>query len=161
MIKSSLVLITLVAALSYLSLSASTTATATVAFSVGSTDSFLVSGDPPVLSISTAPAGSNPVPATNSSTSYSVTTNNAGRKITGVISVALPTGVTLSMLLAAPTGATSAGVVALTTSPQDLVTGIGNVSETGLMITYILSATAAATQSGSIDATTVTLTFGQ
>ncbi|HEX6938881.1 MAG TPA: hypothetical protein VF158_05675, partial [Longimicrobiales bacterium] len=56
----------------------------------------------------------------------------------------LPAGITLTVELAQPTGATSAGPVTLSTTAQNAVTGISKLAETGLGITYTLSATAAA-----------------
>ncbi len=60
--------------------------------------------------------------------------------------------------LGAPTGATSAGKVALSSTAADLVTGISTLNETGKSIAYELAATSAA---GVVPAasTTVTLTI--
>jgi hypothetical protein len=70
----------------------------------------------------------------------------------------MPSGVTLSVSLAAPSGAASAGSVSLGTVAQDVVTGIGTVSASGLNVTYTLSATAAAGVVAS-DSRTVTYTI--
>lgn len=75
-------------------------------------------------------------------TTWAVTTNQTGMAVQGAVS-ALPTGVTLEVELAAP----AAGVAtkrALTATAQDLVTGITKLSESGLVVTYTLSATPAA-----------------
>ena len=70
----------------------------------------------------------------------------------------MPSGTTLTANLAAPSGATSAGAVALSTKAADLVTGISTLNASGLAITYSLSATTAA---GVVASTvkTVTLTI--
>ena len=73
----------------------------------------------------------------------------------------MPSGVTLSASLAAPTGATSVGPVALTGTAQDLVTGIATLNESGKVITYNLSATSAAGVVASASKTvTLTITAG-
>lgn len=109
-------------------------------------NSISVSGNPSLLSITTATAGQPPNSVQNSATTYSVTTTAAGVKVLGKISSAMPTGTTLSVQLAAPTGGTSVGSVAMTTTSKNLVTGIPTgVSQSGLQITYTLSATSQAT----------------
>jgi hypothetical protein len=56
----------------------------------------------------------------------------------------MPAGLTLFSNLGAPTGAASVGVMALGTVAVDLVTGITKIAQSGMMVTYSLSATAAA-----------------
>lgn len=119
---------------------AGATATQTVTYSVSAINELSVSGDPPSLTVSTATAGSAPITVTTASTRYAVTTNMIGSKITGAIDTAMPTGVTLAVSLAQPAGGTSAGTVTLTDTPQDLVTNITRLNETGKTITYALSA---------------------
>lgn len=70
--------------------------------------------------ISTAVAGSAPTSVTSGVSTWSVTTNQSGAKITGSVGVAMPAGVTLSANLVAPAGATSAGLKPLTTVAVDL-----------------------------------------
>lgn len=141
------------------SLFAATTATATVTYSIGSIDAISVSGNPGPLNINSAVAGSGPSTASDSSTTYAVTTNNSARKVTGSLATAMPTGVILSVNLEAPKGATSAGTVNLTTTSSNLVTGIANLAQGSMAITYNLSATLAAAQvSGATN--TVTYTIG-
>jgi len=100
-----------------------------------------VSGSPTPLVINSAAAGSAPTSITGTGTSYAVTTNETNQKITASIDQPLPSGVTLEVTLAAPTGAASAGAVPLTTSGADVVTGISSSSASALPITYRLSAT--------------------
>ena len=65
----------------------------------------------------------------------------------------------MALTLGAPSGATSAGAKTLTTSAQDMVTGITKLSETGVSISYSATATAAAVSNGAGEAQTVTLTI--
>mgnify|MGYP006890124141 FL=1 len=107
--------------------------------------SISITGNPSTMTINSGTAGQNPNPATNSSRTYSVSTDTTIRKITGKINSSMPSGVTLAINLAAPTGATSLGSVAMTTTIQDLVTGIPIFTiSSGRTMTYTLSATASA-----------------
>lgn len=129
------------------------TATQDVAFEVQAVNQLSVSGSPSLV-ISTATAGSAPTAATASG-SYSITTNETGKKITAQINTAMPSGVTLSVDPAAPSGGTKA-VVVLSTTAQDAVTGISTVNASGLALNYTLSATTAA---GVVAADTRTITY--
>ncbi len=137
---------------------AGNTATQTVTFEVQAINEISVSGNPGNLVISTATAGSDPDDATDNSTSYSITTNESSKKITGSIDAAMPANTTLKVNLTAPTGASSAGSVTLSTTAADLVTGIATLAESGLTITYTFSATVSAGVVAS-DSRTVTLTL--
>lgn len=130
----------------------------TVTYQVSSIDEISVSGNPSALIVNTADPGSQPTAATDASTSYSITTNNSSRKITGAINSAMPANTSLKVTLAAPTGGSSAGQVTLSTTDQDLVTGISTLAESGQSISYEFSATLAA---GIISSSqrTVTLTI--
>ena len=92
------------------------------------------------------------------STTYSVTNVLGSKKLVGRLNTAMPTHVALKVQVAAPSGATSTGQVTLTASNQDLVTGIGLVSQSGLPMNFTLSATvqAAVVTAGS---RTLTLTL--
>lgn len=131
---------------------AANTATQTVTIEVTAVNDITVSGDPAAL-IATATT-----PANDNSTTYDITTNGTGLRITGQLDSALPTDTTLTVQLAAPAvaGATSAGAVALGTTAVDLVTGINATTETGLGITYNFSALATA---GVVASTTRIVTF--
>lgn len=118
------------------------TATQTVSYEVTAINEISVTGSPSLV-INDATAGSGLTSATASGT-YAVTTNQTNRKITAQLDTSMPAGVTLSVALAAPTGGTSAGVVSLSTTAQDVVTGVSSVNESGLSIGYTLSATVAA-----------------
>lgn len=114
-------------------------ATQSVGYEVTAINEISVAGAPSLV-ISSATAGSAPTSATASGT-YAITTNETNRKITAAIDAEMPTGTTLTVTLDAPTGGASAGAVALTTVAADVVTGISTVEESGLSITYDLSAT--------------------
>lgn len=137
---------------------AGNTAQQTVTFEVQAIDEISVSGNPAALIVSTATAGSEPDAVTNNATTYAVTTNGTNMKITGDLDVAMPANTTLQVNLTAPTGGSSSGAVTLSASAGDLVTGITQKAESGLTITYTLSATVSAGIVAS-DSRTVTLTL--
>lgn len=132
------------------------TATQSVTFHVDTVNVISVSGDPGNLVINSATAGSAPDDATDASTSWAVTTNLSSQKLTASLGTSMPSGVTLSLNLTAPTGGTSTGDVALSTTDQDVVTGVSTLNESGLAVNYTLSATAAA---GVVAETTKTATL--
>lgn len=134
-------------------------ANATVSFGVNAINEISLSGNPATLTINSATAGSNPTSASDSSTTYSITTNQTSKVITGSIDSNMPSGLTLSISLIAPSGATSAGSVAMTTTPQNLVTSISSVAQSSLGITYVLSASSLAASQGPL-MRTVTYTIG-
>ena len=80
----------------------------------------------PSFTISNAVAGFEPAPASDNTSSYSVTTPPANRtyNITARINTAMPAGTTLTATFIAPPGATSVGPVALTTTDQNVVTAV-------------------------------------
>lgn len=119
------------------------TATQTVTFQVDAINQISVAGTPSLL-INAASAGSAPTSVTASGGTWAVTTNQTGAKITASLASAMPTGLTLSLNLGAPTGATSAGLKPLGTTSVDLVTGITKLNASGLSLNYQLDATAAA-----------------
>lgn len=132
---------------------------ASVDFEVEAINLISISGNPSALVISAA-SGGTPTSVTNTSTTYSVTTNETGQKITGEIDEDMPAGVTLSVKLAAPSGASSEDWVDLTAEPADLVTGITTVHGAGLSVEYRLAATL---EAGVVDGSrtlTYTITAG-
>ena len=134
---------------------AAQTATQTVTFQVNAVNVVAVAGTPS-LTIATATAGSAPSSVTDATSSWAVTTNQSGAKITASLSAAMPAGLTLSANLGAPAGATSAGLTALGTTAVDVVTGITKVAQGSLGLTYQLDATAAA---GVVASATRTVTY--
>jgi hypothetical protein len=131
------------------------TATQTVTFQVDAINQVAVSGTP-TLAISAAVAGGAPTSVTSTGNTWAVTTNQTNAKITASIGSAMPTGVTLSANLGAPSGATSAGYLTLSTTAVDVVTGITKLNATALSLGYKLDATSAA---GVIASTTRVVTF--
>lgn len=123
---------------------AADTAVQTVTYEVQAINELSVSSPTVSVTVNTATAGSAPDPAIDASSTYAITTNQTNRKITGAIDSNMPSGVTLSVTLAAPAGATSTGKQPLSTVAVDLVTGISTLNESGKTITYELSATAEA-----------------
>lgn len=118
------------------------TATQTVTFQVNAINQISFAGAPS-LTVSTATAGSNPTSASDASATWAVTTNQTNAKITASINSNMPAGLTLSVVLNAPTGSTSFGG-SLSTTSVDLVTGITKLAQGALGVTYTLDATAAA-----------------
>ena len=123
----------------------------------------VIAGDV-TLTISSATPGSDPTPATNGTT-YAVTTNDNGgsTRITASTSVdpsTLGSGpgndLALSVVAAAPTGATSAGSVTLGTTAANVVTAMAPVSEGTVSLDYTLTATA---ETGQLASTAITVTY--
>ena len=65
-------------------------ATQTVTYSVSAINELSVSGNPAALAVSTATAGSEPDDATDATTTYGISTNQTGTKITAAIDTAMP-----------------------------------------------------------------------
>lgn len=133
---------------------AAQTATQTLTFQVDAINQIAFTGNPSLV-INTAAAGADPSSVTTAVT-WGVTTNQSNAKITASLNAALPANVTLTVDLAAPSGATSAGAQSLGTTSVDLVSAITRVAESALGVTYTLSATAAA---GVVASTTRTVTY--
>lgn len=131
------------------------TATQVVRFEVTAINQIGVTGSPAPLAITSATAGSSPTSVTSAGSSLAVTTNESNKKITAAIDQPLPSGVTLEVTVVAPTGASSANYVSLSTSSADLVTGISATNAVSLPLTYRLSATPQA----SIGMQTRTITY--
>ena len=89
-------------------------------------------------------------------TTYSVTNLLGTKKLVGRLNAAMPAHVALKVQVGAPSGATSTGPVTLTASNQNLVTGIGIVTQSGLPITFTLAATV---QAAVVTAGSRTVTF--
>jgi hypothetical protein len=130
------------------------TANQIVTFQVDAINQVAFSGSPSLV-INTATAGSSPTAATAGAT-WAVTTNQTGARITASIGSNMPAGLTLSVNLAAPAGASSAGAQALSTVAVDVVTNISTVAQGAMAATYSLDATIAA---GVVSSTTRTVTY--
>ncbi|MCH9610095.1 MAG: hypothetical protein S4CHLAM81_01790 [Chlamydiales bacterium] len=116
------------------------TSSATVNYMVGAIDEIEVSGNPRQMVVASAKPGEPPSIATDSTTTYAVTTNSTGRVITASLNRNLPAGCDMCVQLVAPTGAISTGDIHLTTDAQNVVTGISNIAESGLPIIYRFAA---------------------
>ena len=119
------------------------TATQTVTFQVNAINVIAFTGSPSLI-ISTATPGAASPSVTDATSTWAVTTNQSGAKITASIPSAMPAGLTLSANLVAPTGGTSAGLKALGVVAVDMVTGVTKVAQGSLGVTYQLDATPAA-----------------
>ena len=119
------------------------TATQTVTFAVNAIRQIAFTGTPS-LTITTATAGSAPTQATDNTAKWAITTNVTGAKVSASLSSAMPSGVTLSVNLTAPGTSTSLGLLALSATSVDLVTGIAPVAQANLAVSYALDATVAA-----------------
>ena len=117
--------------------------TQTVTYAVGAVNQIAFVGAPS-LTITTAVAGSAPTSVTDALSTWAVTTNQTGAKISASIATVMPAGLTLSSNLVAPALATSAGMQPLGIVAVDLVTGITKLATSALGVTYKLDATAAA-----------------
>ena len=131
------------------------TATQTVTFQVDAINDLSVSGTPSLV-INSSNSGSAPSSATSAGHTWAVTTNQTGAKVTASIGSDMPAGLTLSAVLSAPSGANSAGLKALSTTPVDVVTAISKLNASGLGLSYQLDATAAA---GVVPSTTRVVTY--
>lgn len=108
------------------------------------------------LTIIAGTAGAGLPSMTASGVTYDIANNDGSRKLVGKINEVMPAGTTLSVDVTAPSGALSAGFVALIASDLELVTGIGNVDEALVPMTFKLEATVAA---GVIASATKTFTM--
>jgi len=115
-------------------------------------------GNPGLLRISSAVAGSQPVSVSDATSTYTVTTPAANRtyKITAQLNANMPADVTLTVSLQAPPAATSLGAIALDITARDVVTGVKRNTNATRSVTYQLSALASA---GVIPTGTRTVTF--
>jgi hypothetical protein len=134
------------------------TAVQIVKFEVRAINRIAVSGSP-TLTIHRS-AGQATATTTSNGGTWSVTTNQTGAKVTASLAAPMPEGLTLSLALTAPAGATSAGLEPLSTTPVDVVTHLSQLSAANLPMTYQLAADAAGTSVSGTRAVTLTITGG-
>jgi broad specificity polyphosphatase/5'/3'-nucleotidase SurE len=105
-----------------------------------------VSGSPTPFTVSTAIAGSQPAPISNSGTTYFVKVKKSAgaQRIAAQLNTPMPIGTTVTIQMAPPAGATGLGPVALDMTPRDIVVNIGRNNGSNQAITYVLTATVAA-----------------
>jgi hypothetical protein len=140
-------------------MAAAQSTTQTVQYQVDAINVIAVFGSP-TLTVSTAVPGSNLTPTTASGSTWAVTTNQSNSKITAVLNSDLPAGLVLTATLDAPSGASSTGAQALSTTPKDMVTGITRVAQAGLNVLYGLSASVSAGVTSGTRIVTYTITGG-
>jgi hypothetical protein len=134
--------------------------TQTINFSVAAINQLALSGNTVTLNIVSAAAGSNPTQATDNASTWAVTTNQSGAKISASLNSDMPSGLTLQVSLGAPAGASSVGAVTLSSASADLVTGVSQVAASGLAMNYTLDATPAAGVTSGTRTVTYTITGG-
>ena len=115
-------------------------------------------GSPSLMRVTSAVAGSEPLPITVAGGTYTVTTGNPNRThaVTAQLNANMPTGTTMAITLAAPPGGTSLGAVALDVTARNVVTGIPRNTSSTQSITYTFTATASA---GVVPLSSRTVTF--
>jgi opacity protein-like surface antigen len=139
--------------------SASAQATQDVTINIQAINEISIAGGAHTMTISTATAGQAPDDVTWATT-WAITTNQSNAKVSASIGSDMPSGVTLKVNLANPTNATSNGDVSLSSTAQELVTGITKLNESGLSLTYTASATALAGVQSVARTVTYTVTGG-
>ena len=103
-----------------------------------------ITTSPAPLVVSTATAGSPPTPDIDAATTYNVRVHNTAlKKITAQLDAPMPAGVTLTVTLAPPPGATSLGPVTLDAVQRDVLINVTNVNAS-FTVTYQVNATIAA-----------------
>jgi hypothetical protein len=119
------------------------TATQSVTVQVEAINEISVSLNSPTLIVNAALVGVDPTPVSDNSSTWAITTNMTGTKVTAEIDQNLAAGFTLDVDMAAPAAATS-NTVSLSTVAGDAVEGITKLIASDLGLVYTLSATAAA-----------------
>ncbi len=129
----------------------------TVTVTVSAINQLSIAGGDVNLTINTATAGSDPDAATDNTTSdLNWVTNEASKKITVATNLAAP-NFTLSIDAQNVTGGTPSGIVTLSTTATDFVTGINKVI--GVCdLSYTAIATASNTSGSDTHAITFTIT---
>lgn len=142
------------------SVCAQTTVNQNLTLSVGAIYKMTTSGDPAAMNITSGTAGTDALaPATDASTTYSITQNfGSSVKITAKLSAALAAGYTLTIDLASAKG-TSLGAVDISdANAKDVVQSIAIGADANKTISYSFSALASAGAMASTSRT-VTLTL--
>lgn len=118
----------------------SRTANAQVTFEIREINELSLSGrfEPLVFTRSGTGSGTTVVGAR---TTWEITSNQPGRKVTALLDNELPSGVTLSVSLDPFSDASSQALVPLTTTARDLIVDFGAAHATRLGVTYSLAAT--------------------
>src|SRR3954454_20671642 len=83
--------------------------TQTVTFSVSAINTISFTGTPS-LTIATLPSGGGSTTVSDATSTWAITSNQTGSKVSPSTPTAMPANITLAVQLAAPTGATSTGM---------------------------------------------------
>jgi hypothetical protein len=137
---------------------AAQTASHTVTVQVNAINELALTGGNITLTVSTATAGQQPDPVTNSTCTLAWTSNQATRKITVATNLATQ-NFTLKVLAQSVTGGTAAPEATVTNTAADLVTGVSRTTG-GCTLRYTASATAAQGTGSDVHTVTYTLTAG-
>lgn len=135
-------------------LSAADTATVFVTFNILRTTDLAFSGSPETFNV-VPECGA----AIDTTTTYSVLTNNANMSIYGMLDYDLPPGVNLWVNLEPPTGASSTTQY-LSSIPIALVNGISNTNHSALTVNYSMTADYTSTPTIAPQVRTITYTLG-
>ena len=123
----------------------------------GNVGTITVGAAPALLRVNSAVAGFQPGAKTGTSTiTVKAARANKPQKIMVQLNAAMPAGLTLSLDMTAPTGATAAGTVALDATARELMGNITNLTNETETLTYTFTATVAA---GVVAAQSRTVTF--
>lgn len=109
------------------------------------------------FNFTTLAAGEDPEPQT-ATTTYSVATNGANKKISAVLDTDLPTGISMAAQMSATSNGSSSGVQPLSTTSVDLVTGISREKGSLLDIDWETTITVDAVPASHQRVVTMTLT---
>ena len=110
--------------------------TQTLNFQIGSFNEIAVSGDPDRFVIDRLNPGPFRTEITDSSTTYSITTNGENRKITMQLDQNMPQNTDLKVTLTPPPGCQGNLEVPLSANAVDVITGISHKVAANLGITY-------------------------
>jgi hypothetical protein len=117
-------------------------------------------GTPASMIVTTAVAGSQPLPITVGGTTLRIVAKCGGQcfnHVTAELNTPMPANTTLSVALSAPPfPETTAGTVVLSTTPQSVINNLKQETGATVNITYVFTATAAA---GVVPSQTRTVTF--
>ncbi|MFH1453387.1 MAG: hypothetical protein ABIH00_05340 [Armatimonadota bacterium] len=124
-------LLIILAAIAFFTTSAfaGTTDTQTVYYEIDAINELSMDADA-TLTVDSATAGSEPDFSVIDTFSYSITTNETAKKITAALNANMPASTSLHIVLIEPTGGSSPGYLALSTTAQNVVTSIETVAET-------------------------------
>ena len=123
----------------------------------GTVGTVTASAGPPLMRVSSAVAGFEPNPVTGTATiTVKAQKSNKPQQVTAQLNAAMPAGLTLTLDMTTPTGATSQGTVTLDATARALMGNIKNLTAETETLTYTFTATTAA---GVVAADSRTVTF--